>query len=450
MNKPQQVLMFGWEFPPYISGGLGMACFGIVSGLTEKGVKVSLVLPKTFMELSTNNDQVNIFGCDLTKNVKIHEILHELSSQVSIHKIDALLHPYLNEESYQQALIQVAKLKKVRQETVSENKDKEKVEPEKARSLVGTYGPNLMDEVLRYSVLAGGMAATLPHDVIHAHDWLTVLAGVVAKRFSGKPLVFQIHALETDRSGENVNREIFNIEKYGMEKADKIIAVSNYTKNMIIKYYGIPGDKIAVVHNGIFAPTPEEMIEQKIRKRKKRKMVLFVGRVTHQKGPWFFIQTAKKVLETRPDVHFVVAGTGDQLRDMIRLTAESHIGSHMHFAGFLSQKMIKKLYRLADVYVMPSVSEPFGLSCLEALTYNVPVIISKQSGVSEVLGNVLKADYWDSYDMAAKILALLDYRALAMETVTGSAKDLSGLTWTKTADSIINVYNEVTNHGTEK
>jgi glycosyltransferase involved in cell wall biosynthesis len=426
MKDKLKILMYGWEFPPYISGGLGVACHGIVAGLAKQDAEISLILPKAFSDITQKN-QLTIFGCDLSK---------ELPLNIDIHKIDALLHPYLNENSYQQALIMAAKLAKQQAITVTEQ----------AAPITGEYGSNLITEVLRYAVLAGGMAATLPHDIIHAHDWLTILAGVVAKQFSGKPLIFQIHALETDRSGENVNREIFNIEKYGMEKADKIIAVSEYTKAMIIKYYGISAKKIVVVHNGIFAPTPEELITQRTKKRSKRKMVLFVGRVTHQKGPWFFMQTAKKILTKRKDVHFVIAGSGDQLKDMINLAAEYRIGSRIHFMGFLSQKMVEKLYQLTDVYVMPSVSEPFGLSCLEALSHNIPVVISKQSGVAEVLGNVLKSDHWDIDDMAAKILALLEYRALARQTVTSSCRDVSRLTWDKTANNLINLYEEVINH----
>jgi glycosyltransferase involved in cell wall biosynthesis len=289
-------------------------------------------------------------------------------------------------------------------------------------------------------VVAGALAKTSEHDIIYAHDWLTMLAGVEAKRFSKKPLVLHIHALETDRSGLWTNQKIYNIEKYGMGQADHIVAVSQYTKDNIVKYYSIDPDKITVVHNGIYCDSSDNMI---VRNKLQPKMVLFLGRITHQKGPSFFIEAAYKVLAKRSDVQFVMAGSGDLITEMIERVASLRIGKNFHFTGFLESASVKQMYKLADVYIMPSVSEPFGLSALEALSCNVPAIISKQSGVAEVLKNTLISDFWDTDDMAAKILALLEYPALRATSLGYEAKQLQHITWGKTAEKLIDVYKKV-------
>ncbi|MBU0743895.1 MAG: glycosyltransferase family 4 protein, partial [Gammaproteobacteria bacterium] len=301
------------------------------------------------------------------------------------------------------------------------------------------YGIGLLTEVFRYALCAGSLAQDVPHDVIHAHDWLTILAALEAKRYSCKPLVLHVHALETDRSGLWVDKKIFAIEKYGMEQADQIVAVSQYTKNNIIQYYGIAPEKITVIHNGIYCNEKSSELTKTNRPR----MVLFLGRITHQKGPYFFIEIAKKILEKKPEVQFVLAGTGDLVTDMIERVASLRIGKNVHFTGFLDSDRVRDIFQLADVYVMPSVSEPFGLSALEALTCDVPAIISKQSGVSEVLRNVLVADFWDTENMADKILALLDYPALGRVSLTYAHNDLCHITWDKAAGKIIDLYKKV-------
>jgi glycosyltransferase involved in cell wall biosynthesis len=268
---------------------------------------------------------------------------------------------------------------------------------------------------------------------------LTGLAGIEARKRSHKPLIFQVHALEYDRSGESVNQTVLAIEKHILGAADKIIAVSQYTKNIIVNRYGINPDKIVVVHNGTYSYPP---ITERPAKRN-HKLVAFVGRVTHQKGPWHFIEVARKILEKRPDVHFIIAGTGDQLKEMIERVAELRIGKNIHFTGFLPHEKVQELYQLADVYVMPSVSEPFGLTCLEAVSNNIPVVISKQSGVAEVLNHVLKTDFWDSDEMVNRIMALLNYRALREESVKQSSTEVKSLTWEQTADKLIKIYGDM-------
>jgi len=422
-----KILMYGWEFPPDISGGLGMACFGIVNELSKKDIPIFLVLPRS-VEKIIQDDKVEIIGCNNIEKTQASLKVESLGIHVDTYEVDSLLHPYMTERGYKQTL-----------SDLGHYYYKEYGLNKKLPFLTGNYGPNLLSEVFRYGAIAGSLASDIPHDVIHAHDWLTGLAGIEARRNSHKPLVFQVHALEFDRSGENVNPTVYAIEKYVMGAADRIVAVSEYTKNIIVKRYGIDPNKIFVVHNGTYFSSNKKLKPIK----RNHKLVLFVGRVTYQKGPWHFIEVARKILAKRSDIHFIIAGTGDQLREMIERVAEFKIGKNVHFTGFLSHDKVQKLYQLADVYVMPSVSEPFGLTCLEALSNDIPVVISKQSGVAEVLNHVLKTDFWDSDEMVNKIMALLDYRVLREESLRRSSQELKSLTWEQTANSLIKVYEGV-------
>lgn len=439
-----KVLMYGWEFPPRISGGLGVACYAIVKELAKKNVELTLVLPHT-LDID-NIDHVNFVNCS-----NLNATDQEFAGIVNIKypQIVTYLYPYVNANHYkhllsnenlQDFLLLLSKMQL----------------PEEIKSMAGsiiaaqaidlgmtdTYEVSLLTEVFRYASFAGSLAEGVEHDVIHAHDWLTILAALEAKHHSHKPLVFHVHALETDRSGFWVDKRIFAIEKYGMEQADRVIAVSQYTKNNIVQHYGIDPAKITVIHNGVYSnDEPNHLAE--VARNKKHDMVLFLGRVTQQKGPYFFIEVAKKVLEKRPETQFVLAGNGDLLIDMIEQVANLRIGKNVHFTGFLDSQGVRNIYKLADVYVMPSVSEPFGLSALEALSYNVPAIISKQSGVAEVLRHVLVADFWDTEEMAAKILALLEYQALRHTFLVHTRDDLRAATWNKAAGKIIDVYKKV-------
>lgn len=443
-----KVLMYGWEFPPRISGGLGTACYAIVQELAQRNINLTLVLPYTLADAGINN--VDFIGCD---NINPKNIYQEEPAgaqnnlNIKYMQIAAHISPYMSacdfkffctSETLRAFFDQVAQMdlpediKSIAMSTIKECDSEGKI--------TGKYGANLLLEVFRYAVVAGALAKTTEHDIIYAHDWLTMLAGVEAKRFSKKPLVLHIHALETDRSGLWTNQKIYNIEKYGMEQADHIVAVSQYTKDNIVKYYGIDPGKITVVHNGIYCDSIDNMI---VKNKLKPKMVLFLGRITHQKGPSFFIEAAQKILAKRPDVQFVMAGSGDLITEMIERVASLRIGKNFHFTGFLEGDLVMQMYKLADVYVMPSVSEPFGLSALEALSCNVPAIISKQSGVAEVLKNTLISDFWDTDDIAAKILALLEYPALCATSLGYEAKQLQHITWGKAAEKLIDVYKKL-------
>jgi glycosyltransferase involved in cell wall biosynthesis len=449
-----KVLMYGWEFPPKISGGLGVACYSIVKELAKKNVEVSVVLPQSVDNFI--DKKVSIIGCDTLEEVADTDYLKKLFN-IDIKHVNflTLLNPYISSSAYNQRLLLLKNKLKQGQLTTDEAVELKNITSGAEGSssgshvhhLTGKYDSNLFSDVLQYAVLAGALASVTEHDVIHVHDWLTVLAGVEAKKISHKPLVFHIHALEHDRSGDAIDVRIFAIEKYGMEQADKIVAVSEYTKNMIVQKYGIPPEKIEVIYNGTDIP---DLPEEKLVKNKHYKMVLFLGRLAHQKGPQYFLQVAKKILERRKNVHFVVAGTGGLMPELVHYVANHRLGRYIHFTGFLDKRRVERLYRLADVYVMPSVSEPFGLSCLEALSHDVPVVISKQSGVSEVLSHAVRVDFWDIDEMANKILALLDYRALRKVSLENKSKELPKLTWEKTVLLLMRLYNLLIKKGEQK
>jgi glycosyltransferase involved in cell wall biosynthesis len=298
-----------------------------------------------------------------------------------------------------------------------------------------------MTEIARYGNVAGVLAGRESFDVIHGHDWMTVFAGLHAREISGKPFILHVHATEFDRSGENVNRDIFEIEGFGMKHADHVIAVSHYTKNIIVNRYGIEPEKVSVVHNAV---TKEEGGPYgAITKRPGQKIVLFLGRITFQKGPDYFIEAAARVLKFLPDVTFVMAGTGDMMPRMVERVAELHIGKNFHFLGFISGEQIEQIYAMSDLYVMPSVSEPFGISPLEAMLRDVPVIISRQSGVVEILKNALTVDFWDVPDLANKMIAVLRYPALSREMTDLSRETLRTICWEHAAEKIMAVYERV-------
>lgn len=306
----------------------------------------------------------------------------------------------------------------------------------------GDYGPNLISEVFRYALIARTIAADTDHDVIHCHDWLTITAGIEAKKVSGKPLIYHVHALETDRSGANVNPEIFKIEKQGMEAADTVIAVSYFTRRNIIDFYGIPPEKIEVVHNAV-SKTKVNNRGTSIKKHPDEKIVLFLGRLTMQKGPDYFLEAAAKVIEKDPNIRFVVAGMGDMIHRLIERAAELRIGRNVLFTGFLRRPEVEDIFAAADAYVMSSVSEPFGISSLEAVLFDVPVILSKQSGVAEVLSNSLKVDFWDVDELANKIYSVVEYPALREEIKTQAAEELKNIQWENSAKQVVEIYSSL-------
>jgi glycosyltransferase involved in cell wall biosynthesis len=425
-----KILMYGWEFPPYISGGLGVACHAIVHALAQQGAQVNLVLPQAF-DIISDKSNINIFGCGFLKRLSTSRTksFNQNSDTQRYRQWENFLSPY-DSHLFERSNASTA--------TWMEALEKMLATHRTTGNFNGKYGKNLISEVYRYGIVAGAFAAEVPHDCIHCHDWLTILAGIEAKRYSKKPLIFQIHALETDRSGEFINRDVHKIEKLGMEEADKIIAVSQYTKNAIVKHYRINPKKIDVAHNGI--NKRDFLNPSQLYAKPPFKTVLFLGRITHQKGPSYFIRAAKKILAHRQDVHFVLVGKGDLMRQTIEQAAYERIGPYVHFTGFINRKEIGQIYKNADVYVMPSVSEPFGLTCLEAIAQKVPTIISKQSGVSEVAPHALKVDFWDINEMASKIIALLRYPVLHRTLAENAHDALHHVTWEATANTLLNVY----------
>lgn len=399
--------MFGWEFPPYASGGLGTACFGMTKGLNNNDVKVTFVMPKAPDDAKA--DFVKLIGAS------------NIAGKIKFREISSFITPYTNSKQYEERVHEFKR---------SNNDDK-------GHSI---YGKDLYNEVYKYSLKAGIIALEEEFDVIHAHDWLTYRAGIRAKQVSGKPLVVHIHATEFDRTGGNPNQVVYDIEREGLNAADKVIAVSNFTKNMVVRHYGVSADKIEVVHNAVDF-NDNKFEDVKINKHDK--VILFLGRITIQKGPDYFIDAARKVLEVEPNVKFIVAGSGDMEFRMIERAANYEIGDKVLFAGFLRGAEIDKAYQMADLYVMPSISEPFGITPLEAMRNNTPVLISNQSGVSEVISHCMKVDFWDVEEMANKMVAAVRYNDLNDELKRNGMREIKKFSWDKAAAKIIDVYKGV-------
>ena len=425
--------MFGWEFPPHIAGGLGTACYGMTRGLARNGVEVVFVMPRAYGDEDQRFVRVVNASDVETIGTRDHEFSEELLEKVSFIHIDSNMLPYISPEEYAA----------YHDEFVRSGRTHEWTDVWKQRyTFSGKYGANLMEEVARYAMVAAQVAKDLEgqFDVIHAHDWLTYFAGIAAKRVSGKPLVVHMHATEFDRSGENINRRVYAIEKAGMQAADRVIAVSELTRRIVIGKYGIPAEKVVTVHNAVrFGESEDAVPERAV----KDKVVTFLGRITYQKGPDYFVEAAAKVLQRVPDVRFVMAGSVDLMNHVVRRVAQLGIADRFHFTGFLKGGEVQRMFRLSDVYVMPSVSEPFGISPLEAMRSGVPVIISRQSGVAEVLDYAIKVNYWDVDALADAIYGLLTYPALGRMFASKGLEEVTGLKWTNAAAKIKTVYETV-------
>lgn len=426
-----RVLMFGWEFPPHIAGGLGTACYGMTRGLARNNVEVTFIVPHAYGD----EDQrflkiVNASNVEATFGAT-DEGAEDIMDKISFIHIDSNMVPYISPEEY--ASYHEKYVKTGQTTWTSSDVWKQRY------TFSGKYGANLMEEVARYAMVAAQVAKDLEgqFDVIHAHDWLTYYAGIAAKRVSGKPLVVHMHATEYDRSGENVNTQVHAIESAGMKAADRVIAVSNLTRNIVINRYGIPAEKVVTVHNAVrFAENSSEAPVRAV----EDKIITFLGRITYQKGPDYFVEAAAKVLKRVPNVRFVMAGSGDMMNHVIRRVARLGIADRFHFTGFLRGEDVHKMFQLSDVYVMPSVSEPFGISPLEAMRSNVPVIISKQSGVAEVLDYAIKVDYWDVDALADAMYALIKYPALSNMFASKGLEEVTNLKWNDAAAKIKAVY----------
>ena len=422
-----RVLMFGWEFPPHIAGGLGTACHGLTKGLAKHDVDILFVMPSA----SGDEDQsaVKIVNASDVPFTQTWSEMQSFLNKVDFLKVSSNLVPYIDPQLYTEYA--GSKLEKSEFEQF-------KVKYGSKYKFSGKYGANLMEEVASYAMVAATIAAENQFDVIHAHDWLTYAAGIAAKRVSGKPLVIHVHATSFDRgSADNIDTRVFEIERMGMLAADKVITVSNLTRNIVINKYGIYTSKVITVHNAVDF---NEFQQVDVKRGVDDKIVTFLGRITFQKGPEYFIEAAAKVLKRYPKARFVMAGNGDLMNRSIRRVAKLGIADRFHFTGFLRGADVKKMFAYSDVYVMPSVSEPFGISPLEAMKSNVPTIISKQSGVAEVLKYAIKVDFWDIDAMADAMYGLLAYPALAHMSMTRGVEEVNALKWENAALLIKDVY----------
>lgn len=419
-----KILMFGWEFPPHISGGLGTACYGITTALLKQAVQITFVVPRVYGDEDSSSFRL-VDASDIAVKVK-EPGARKWKERLEYVEVNSALAPYSSDITETETTI------------AEEFEHTETEEPATQKfKLSGKYGNRLMEEVQKYALIGAEIAAKQKHDIIHAHDWLTYQAGIAAREVSGKPLIIHVHATEYDRSGENVNMPVFKIEKEGMDKADHIIAVSEFTRQIIINRYDIAPEKVTAVHNGII---PKHFSVTKPSNLMKDKIVTFMGRITYQKGPEYFIEAANKVLKKIPNVRFVMAGSGDMMHRMVLRAAQLKISSRFHFTGFLRGEEVDRMYGMSDIYVMPSVSEPFGIAPLEAMQADVPVIISKQSGVSEVLDNAIKVDFWDVDALVDAICALLQYKSLSVAFRQNGSADVSKLNWDNTGIKIKNIY----------
>jgi len=422
-----KVLMFGWEFPPHISGGLGTACYGLTKGLsTFKDIEIIFVVPKAYGD--EDQSSMRLIGAGDVQITRKKIFFNDSQSKIDYYEVDSAIVPYTDPEEFWQ-------LKSTRYSNRTkfvETDDFGKIK------FSGKYGSNLINEIFNYAIVAETIAQDNEFDIIHAHDWLAYPAGIAAKNISGKPLVIHVHATDFDRSGGSVNPQVYAIEKEGMDAADKIITVSNLTRQIVIEKYGIDPKKVITVYNAVEPVNLEK--KQALKKGMEDKIVTFPGRITMQKGPEYFIEAANKVLKKTKNVRFVMAGSGDMMNAMIRRAAQLKITDHFHFTGFLRGDDVFHMFSMSDVYVMPSVSEPFGISPLEAMQSDVPVIISKQSGVAEILKHAIKIDFWDVNAMADAIYSIVKYPALSTEFKKHTRIEVDNLQWKNSAKNVRDIY----------
>lgn len=428
--KRLRVLKLGWEFPPLINGGLGVACLGLSKALS-KHVDLTVIVPKAAPDASFDGFDLRGLNQLSIDQLKTVEGKYRYESFAQVRNVPIFLDPYSTEEQTTAVLDRTPEGEITFSETTRHQLDSFK--------LGELYGPDLGNKVVEFSKVAAKLALLEDFDVIHAHDWMTFLAGVEVKKATGKPLVVHLHASQYDRAGADARGWIYDMEKYGMEQADRVIPVSGYTGDIVVGHYGIDPAKVRPVHNGA---DPVDVFVTK--KKFPEKLVLFLGRLTAQKGPEFFLEIATKVLEKNRDVRFVVAGTGEKLRPLIETGAFRGLGGHFHFTGFLNKEKVNDLLSMTDVYCMPSVSEPFGLSALEAAQFGIPAVISKQSGVAEVLQGALVADFWDVELMAKHINDLLTDDEMRERVVEQAKQDIAASTWDAAAAKVVDIYREVT------
>ncbi|MDR1698398.1 MAG: glycosyltransferase [Prevotellaceae bacterium] len=414
-----KALMFGWEFPPHILGGLGTASYGLTKGMAkQEDLDIIFVIPKP----QGDEDQsfLKIIGAS-----QVPVVWRDTTREYVDYRIGRLMNPdeyfhYRNNIRYDFSRIYTDDLGCI--------------------GFSGCYPDNLMEEISNYEAVAGVLAHSLDFDVIHSHDWLTYPAGIFAKQISGKPLVVHVHATDFDRSRGNVNPQVYALEKRGMDIADHIITVSNLTRQIVIEKYFQHPDKVTTVHNAV---EPLEGLETLTKTLRKDKVVTFLGRITMQKGPEYFVQAASEVLKKTKNVRFVMAGSGDMMNAMIHLVAGYNIADRFHFTGFLSGGKVYEMLAQSDVYVMPSVSEPFGISPLEAMQVGTPTIVSKQSGCAEILSHVIKTDYWDVNAMADAVYAIVNYPAMYKSLSENGREEVGNIKWEYAGQKVRDIYNKV-------
>ncbi len=422
--------MFGWEFPPHISGGLGTACYGLTKGMKKiDDLEIIFVVPKTFG--GEDQNVVNIIGADNYAKGEFLKEYEDVWNEIEVIEVSSNMVPYTDPGDFYQLVEK------------KENRYKKFIHTNVGREIVinGGYGPGLWQEIYDYAHIASIIGKEHDFDIIHAHDWLTFQAGIAVKEVTGKPLVIHVHATDFDRSGGNVNPGVFEIEKKGMEAADKIIAVSNLTKNTIIHNYGIHPEKVVTIHNAVEPRLSKERLKQQ--RGVRDKIITFLGRFTVQKGPGYFVEAAYKVLQKKKDVRFVMAGSGEMFEELIHRVAALGISDRFYFTGFLRGDDVHEMFAMSDVYVMPSISEPFGISPLEALQYDVPVIISHQSGVSEILQNAIKVYFWDVDAMADAMYGIVQYNALSELFRQGGKKEVNSIKWETPAKKVKQLYDTI-------
>ncbi len=509
-----KVFMLGWEFPPFISGGLGTACHGLVRGLNDLGVDIIFLLPKPLLPLESapppapeqppeqpphwppkialpgafaeqlpaapsaavapgvtmaraataaTGASVNVsraFNQDTFDHIKFYHVPSSLTPYATPPRKPPPTGPALPPSATTGANLPPPAApgerpddaqRRETQETQAALDDANRFEQAliaaSSEDAPPTYAGDMFQETQRYAALAAAIARQETFDVVHAHDWMTFPAGMAVAAASRKPLVLHVHSTEFDRSGELIDRRVFDIEQAGLRQADRIIAVSQFTKQILTKRYAISPQKITVVYNAL-EPHEKKPADQTASNPaeygvdRDEKIVLFFGRITAQKGPEYFLSAAQKVLAVQENVRFIMAGAGDLMDHAMQLAAAMNLGQKVLFPGFLRGAAVDRMFAIADVYVMPSVSEPFGIAPLEALNHDVPTIISRQSGVSEVLKNVLKVDFWDTDDLANKILAVLRRPQLAKTLAQRGAAEVRDMSWLTAAREVLNVYQE--------
>lgn len=419
-RRTMNVLMFGWEFPPHILGGLGTASYGLTRGLAaQEDTRIVFCIPKPWGD--EDRSFLKIVGMNTVPIVYRNPDPEDIGTR----------YPWMDSNDYFDF-----------RDSIYADFRYLKTDDLGCLEFSGRYPSNILEEINNYSIVAGVVARKESFDIIHSHDWLTYPAGIHAKQISGRPLVIHVHATDFDRSRGSVNPTVYAIEKNGMDHADHIMCVSELTRQTVISKYHQDPRKVSTMHNAVEPLTPE--IQNIVpRKMEKDKVVTFLGRITMQKGPEYFVESAAMVLKRTNNIRFCMAGSGDMMKEMIRLVAERGIADRFHFPGFMKGNQVYECLKASDVYIMPSVSEPFGISPLEAMQCEIPTIISKQSGCAEILNKCVKVDYWDVHAMSDYIYSMCHNPSLYEYFKVEGKKEVDSITWDKVGKKILARYKKL-------